>query len=162
MPRLLRSSMVHCRVQLPSTGLWSVPAESHQTPTHLNDQLVCFPSTYAYVSQTVSPLQVFFCHLFLHIVSLQWVIHVPPTLSPSLDTAGTVYHLVIYMHSNKIHRVFFNEWVYSSRMLARHVSDLTGPSSGAFYKLYLQIWYVVLLCVLLDTSSRYEVVESAE
>ena len=43
-------------------------------------------------------------------------------------------------------------------MLARHVSDLTGPSSGAFYKLYLQIWYVVLLCVLLDTPSRYEVV----
>ena len=52
---------------------------------------------------------------------------------------------------------FFNEWVYSLRVLARHVSDLTGPSSGAFYKLYLQIWYVVLLCVLLDTSSRYEV-----
>jgi hypothetical protein len=41
-------------------------------------------------------------------------------------------------------------------MLARHVSDLTGPSSGAFYKLYLQIWYVVIR-VLLDTSSRYEV-----
>ena len=45
---------------------------------------------------------------------------------------------------------------YSSRMLARHVSDLTGPSSGAFYKLYLHIWYVVIR-VLLDTSSRYEV-----
>ena len=28
---------------------------------------------------------------------------------------------------------------YSSRMLARHVSDLTGPSSGAFYKLYYHI-----------------------
>jgi hypothetical protein len=41
-------------------------------------------------------------------------------------------------------------------MLARHVSDLTGPSSGAFYKLYSQIWYVVIR-VLLDTSSRYEV-----
>ena len=41
-------------------------------------------------------------------------------------------------------------------MLAQHVSDLTGPSSGAFYKLYLQIWYVVIR-VLLDTSSRYEV-----
>ena len=40
-------------------------------------------------------------------------------------------------------------------MLARHVSDLTGLSSGAFYKLYLQIWYVVLLCVLLDTYSHY-------
>ena len=36
-------------------------------------------------------------------------------------------------------------------MLTRHVSDLTGPSSGAFYKLYLQIWYVVIR-VLLDTS----------
>ena len=39
-------------------------------------------------------------------------------------------------------------------MLARHVSDLIGPPSGAFYELYLQIWYVVI-CVLLDTSSRY-------
>ena len=42
-------------------------------------------------------------------------------------------------------------------MLARHVSDLTGPSLGAFYKLYVQILYVVIR-VLLDTSSRYEVV----
>ena len=42
-------------------------------------------------------------------------------------------------------------------MLARHVSDLTGPSSGWFYTLYLQIWYVIIR-VLLDTSSRYEVV----
>ena len=42
-------------------------------------------------------------------------------------------------------------------MVARHVSDLTGPSSGAFYKLYLQIWYVVIR-ELIDTSSRYEVV----
>ena len=42
-------------------------------------------------------------------------------------------------------------------MLARHVLDLTGPSSGTFYKLYLQIWYVVIR-VLLDTPSRYKVV----
>ena len=42
-------------------------------------------------------------------------------------------------------------------MLARHVSDLIGPSSGAFHKLCLQIWYVVIR-VLLDTSSRYEAV----
>ena len=35
-------------------------------------------------------------------------------------------------------------------MLARHDSDLTGPSSGTFYKLYLQILYVVIR-VLLDT-----------
>ena len=46
----------------------------------------------------------------------------------------------------------------SSHMLARHVSDLTGPSLGAFvYRLYVQIWYVVIR-VLLDTYSRYEVV----
>ena len=45
-------------------------------------------------------------------------------------------------------------------MLSRHVSDLTGPSPGAFYKLYVQIWYVVIR-VLLDTSSRYEVVGRA-
>ena len=44
---------------------------------------------------------------------------------------------------------------YLSHMLARHVSDLTGPSSGAFYELYVQIWYVVIR-VILDTSSRYE------
>ena len=37
----------------------------------------------------------------------------------------------IYMQSNEIHEVF-NERVYSSRMLARQVSHLTGPSSGAF------------------------------
>ena len=43
---------------------------------------------------------------------------------------------------------------YSSHMLARHVSDLTGPSSGTFvYKLYVQIWYVVIR-ELLDRSSR--------
>ena len=47
---------------------------------------------------------------------------------------------------------------YSSPVLARHISDLTGSSSGAFvYKLYVQVWYVVIR-VLLDTSSRYEVV----
>ena len=40
-------------------------------------------------------------------------------------------------------------------MLARHVSDLIGPSSGAFCKSCIRrLWYVVLLCVLLDTSSR--------
>ena len=39
---------------------------------------------------------------------------------------------------------FFMIEFYSSHMLARHVSDLTGPSSGAFvYKLYVQIWYVL-------------------
>ena len=43
-------------------------------------------------------------------------------------------------------------------LLARHVSDLTGPSSGAFCTSCIRrLWYVVLLCVLLDTSSSYEV-----
>ena len=44
-------------------------------------------------------------------------------------------------------------------MLARHVSDLIGPSSGAFCTSCIRrLWYVVILCVLLDTSSHYKVV----
>ena len=51
----------------------------------------------------------------------------------------------------------FNERVYSALILARHVSDLIGPSSGAF----LQAVYVDLVCsntrttrhVKLDVSS---------
>ena len=39
----------------------------------------------------------------------------------------------------------------SALMLARHVSDLIGPSSEAFYKLYLQIWYVLRLDVSSST-----------
>ena len=43
-------------------------------------------------------------------------------------------------------------------MLARHVSDLIGPSSGVFCTSCIRrLWYVVIR-VLLDTSSRYEVV----
>ena len=50
--------------------------------------------------------------------------------------------VILYMQANKTHKVFFNEWVYLSCMLARHVSDLTGPSSEEFYKLYLQMdWW---------------------
>ena len=45
-------------------------------------------------------------------------------------------------------------------MLARHVSDLIGPSSGAFFTSCIhRLWYVVIR-VLLDTSSRYKVVGS--
>ena len=64
------------------------------------------------------------------------------------------------MQSNKIHNVVLMSEFYSALMLARHVSDLTGPSSGAFCTSCIRrLWYVVLLCVLLDTSSRYEVYE---
>ena len=40
---------------------------------------------------------------------------------------------------------------------ARHVSDLNGPSSGAFSSCMLQIWYVAVR-VLLDMSRCYAVV----
>ena len=41
---------------------------------------------------------------------------------------------------------------YSALKLALHVSDLIGPSSGAFRTSCIRrLWYVVLLCVLLDT-----------
>ena len=77
----------------------------------------------------------------------------------------TLYLRVLYSSENKQRYISgptrytkcVNEWVYSSCMLALHVSYLTGPSSGAFCRLYLHIWYVVIR-VVLDTSSRYEVV----
>ena len=49
-----------------------------------------------------------------------------------LDIVGTVYHLVIYMQSNKIRNVVLMSEFYSALKVARHVSDLIGPSSGAF------------------------------
>ena len=59
----------------------------------------------------------------------------------------------ICMQSNKIHKVI----LMSKFMLARHVSDLIGPSSGAFCTSCIRrLWYVVIR-VLLDTSSRYKV-----
>ena len=48
-------------------------------------------------------------------------------------------------------------------MLARHVSELIGPSSGAFYKLYLQILYVVIQLVKIapdDGPTRSETCRS--
>ena len=48
---------------------------------------------------------------------------------------------------------------YSALMLAQHVSDLIGPSSGAFcISCIRRLWCVVILCVLTDTSIRYKVV----
>ena len=50
---------------------------------------------------------------------------------------------------------------YSALILARHVSDLIGPSSGAFCTSCIcRLWYVVIR-VLLDTSSRYVDVSSS-
>ena len=62
----------------------------------------------------------------------------------------------IYAVQQDTQSVLMSEF-YSSRMLARHVSDLTGPSSGAFCtSCNRRLWYVVIR-VLLDTSSHYEV-----
>ena len=46
---------------------------------------------------------------------------------------------------------------YSSYMLARHVSDLTGPSSGTFFtSCNRRLWYVVILVDTgHDTASHY-------
>ena len=62
----------------------------------------------------------------------------------------------IYAVQQDTHNVLMSKFIHYI-CLARHISDLIGPSSGAFYKLYLQIWYVVLP-VLLDASSHYEAV----
>ena len=39
---------------------------------------------------------------------------------------------LIYMQSNKIHKVFLMSEFFAAHMLARHISDLTSPFSGAF------------------------------
>ena len=48
------------------------------------------------------------------------------------------------------------EFIHNTWWL-EHVSDLNGPSSGAFTSCMLQIWYVVI-CVLFDTFRCYAVV----
>ena len=76
------------------------------------------------------------------------------------QTNGTIKinNILSYICSPTRYRKCFNEWVYSALMLARHVSDLIGPSSEAFcISCIRRLWYVVIR-VLLDTSSRYKVV----
>ena len=51
---------------------------------------------------------------------------------------------------------------YSALMLARHVSDLIGPSSGAFCTSCICRLCYVVIRELLDTSSRYEVLGRTE
>ena len=75
-----------------------------------------------------------------------------------LDIVGSVYHLVIYMQSNKIHNVVLMSKFYSALFVSstcfRPHRSITG---SVLYKLYSQILYVVI-SVLLDTSSRYNFV----
>ena len=59
----------------------------------------------------------------------------------------------IYAVQQDTQSVSMNEF-YSALMLARHVSDLTRPSSGALFTSCIRrLWYVVIR-VLLDTSNR--------
>ena len=73
----------------------------------------------------------------------------------SIKILAFIERLYIYMQSNKIHNVVLMTKFYSALKLARHVSDLIGPSSGAFRTSCIRrLWYVVIR-VLLDTSSHY-------
>ena len=57
------------------------------------------------------------------------------------------------MQSNKIHNVVLMNKFYSALMLARHVSDLIGPSSGAFCTSCIcRLWCVVIRVLLDDVS----------
>ena len=62
--------------------------------------------------------------------------------------------LCLYMQSNKIHKVF--QWVslFSTYVSSKCFGSHRSIIRSVLYKLYLQIWYVVIR-VLLDTSSRY-------
>ena len=63
------------------------------------------------------------------------------------------------MQSNKIHKVF--RWVslFSTYVSSTCFWPHRSIIRSVLYRLYLQIWYVVIR-VLLDTSSRYEVRKS--
>ena len=57
-----------------------------------------------------------------------------------------------------MHNVVLMSNFCSALMLARHVSDITGPSSGAFCTSCIRrLWYVAI-GVLLYKSSRYNFV----
>ena len=75
------------------------------------------------------------------------------------DIVGTVYHLVIYTYEvQQDTQCGLMSKFSSALMLALHVSDLIGPSSGTFCTSCIRrLWYVVIR-VLLYTSSRYEIV----
>ena len=73
-----------------------------------------------------------------------------------LDIVGTVYHLVIYMQFNKIHRVFYDWLLFITYVSSTYFGPHRSIIRNVLWKLYVQIWYVVIR-VLLDTSRRYEV-----
>ena len=70
-----------------------------------------------------------------------------------LDIVGTVYHLVIYMQSNKIHSVvlmskFYSALFVSSTCFGPHLSIIRS----VLYKLYLQ----TLVCGTIVRTTTYQ------
>ena len=113
-------------------------------------QITYFKTEYYYNSRKCNYL----C-IFKNFVKGYWFLYIKCSKMRHYDIVGT-----LYLSSCNIYAVQqdkqsdFNEWVYSALMLARHVSDLIGPSSGGFCTSCMcRLWYVVILCVLLDTSS---------
>ena len=124
-----------------------------------------------------SPLCVHFTHFIhptLHCITTvtkygtqccsNWAISIFHTCDISGTTATysvfqtQVENLLVYICSPRWYTKCFNEWVLFSTYVYVG-STCFGPHRSiirsVLYKLYLQIWYVVLLCILLDTSSRY-------
>ena len=85
----------------------------------------------------------------------------PRNLVCMLETKIKCKFQLSYICSRTRYTKCFNEWVYSALKFS---STCFGPHRSiirsVLYKLYSQIWYVVIR-VLLDTSSRYEVTISS-
>ena len=62
----------------------------------------------------------------------------------SLDIVGTVYHLVIYMQFNKIHKVFYDCVLFITYVSSTCFGPHRSIIRSVLYKLYVQIWYVVI------------------
>ena len=65
-----------------------------------------------------------------------------------------------YAVQQDTHEVILMSKFIQHSLLARHVSDLIGPSSGAFCTSCIRRLWCVVIRVLLDTSSRYKVSSS--
>ena len=66
-----------------------------------------------------------------------------------LDIVGTVYHLVIYMQSNKMHKVVSMSKFYSARSVS---STCFGPHRSIIRSVLYKLYSQTLLCAVIQSK----------
>ena len=77
----------------------------------------------------------------------------PVQTGPQQSVTERVYQS--YNRTTRYTMRFYWVSLFSTYVSSTYFGPHRSIIRRVLYKLYLQIWYVVLLCVLLDTSSRY-------